>query len=75
MKATLGYQYFDSDPEEIQKEQVPIDFDRAIELFNSFPWDEQFVGVMKREESHLSSTTPALYFFETEKKGKAVNVC
>lgn len=68
MKATIGYQYFDSDPEEIHKKETPIDFNQAVELFNSFPWDEQFKGVLKREESDISSTTPTLYLHETEKK-------
>lgn len=68
MKATFGYQYFDADPEEIQKEEALIDFDKAVELFNSFPWDEQFAGVLKREETGLSSATPTLYFFDTENR-------
>lgn len=68
MKATVGHQYFDSDPEEIQKKEIPIDFNKAVELFNSFPWDEQFAEVLKREESGLSSTYPTLYFFKTENR-------
>jgi hypothetical protein len=68
MKATVGYQYYDSDPEEIQKKETQIDLDQAVELFSSFPWDEQFAGILKRKESDLSSTSPTLYFFETENR-------
>ena len=68
MNATFGYQYFDSDPDEIKKEAGSIDSTKAIELFNSFDWDKQFEGILKREESDLSSTTPTLYFYETEEQ-------
>ena len=68
MKVTVGYQYYDADPEVIQKEETPIDFNKAVEFFNFFPWGQQFAGVLKRKESDLSSTAPTLYFFETENR-------
>lgn len=66
MKASFGYQYFDFDPDEIKKQEGHIDLKKAVDLFSTFPWDEQFDKVLKREESGLSSTTPALYFYETK---------
>jgi len=66
MKAIVGYQYYDSDPDEIQRKETPIDAIKAVELFNSYPWDEQFEEILKREELNFSSTAPTLYFFKTE---------
>lgn len=73
MNTIFGYQYFDSDPDEVEKENNPIDLEKAIDLFNTFPWNEQFKGISKREETNLSSTTPTLYFYEATEKFLSVS--
>lgn len=73
MKATAGYQYFDSDPEEIKRDDHLIDFQQAVDLFHSFPWDDQFEAIRKISEENYSHTVPSLYFFEKEDRYLAIN--
>ncbi|UII20511.1 hypothetical protein [Fulvivirga ligni] len=66
MPITFGYQYFNFDPEEINEENGTVDFLKAMDLFNAFPWQDQFEGVLKLIESDRSTTAPTIFFFKTD---------
>jgi len=66
MDITLGYQYADFDPDDVRRQKGIFDVEKAINLFNSFPWDEQFEKVLRRQESNQSSTAPTIYFYKSE---------
>ena len=67
METLFGYQYVNFDPEQVEKSGSKIGLEKAISLFQSFPWDEQFAKASAREELKLSSVLPGIYFYKSEK--------
>ena len=63
MSFTFGYQYVDDNPDIIHKHQGLINLEKAISLFESFPWEEQLEKVEIREQNKLSSIYPRVYFY------------
>ena len=66
MKVTIGYQYADSDPDEIIKQDGSVEFTEAIDLFHQFPWDQQFEKVARREDENWSYNWPSFYLHKQE---------
>lgn len=62
MKVTFGYQYADFDPDKVIRTGY-VNENKAVELFENFPWEEQFEIISSREDLNLTSTQPTVYFF------------
>jgi hypothetical protein len=67
MRLELELQYAEFHPDQVEKVGL-VDYDQAIKVIHSYPWDREFAKIEERTKEDLTSTVPNLAIKNKEKE-------